>query len=870
MQDLAIRFFMEETEKRKKSGWNNFGGNPEWRDENYIFAFDTETTNDIYQNLKFGSSITLNDNRIEKICLFYDPNFVSDCELKYLENHCMRDPTITLLTVKDWIEKIFYPTVYTEKAVCCGFNLAFDISRLSTDFHKARKSMLNGFSLALSENEALPRIRIKHVDSPKTFFRFSSALDGNFNGFFVDLHGLGIALTDKKHLTLKEAGILYKCKHKKLETKEHGKITPKYINYNIEDTFLTLEVYLKMKEDVEKYGVDIPINKVYSSAALGKACLKQLGIKPFLQSNRNFPKKILGKQVAAYYGGRTEVKVRKTPTRVSVLDFTSMYPTLLIIMGLWDLITARKIKCVDVTSRVKTFLENIDLSELSKPETWKELVVLAKIAPKDDVLPVRMQYADENIFNIGINYLTSRKSLYYTLPDLIVSKLTTGEVPRIIKAIRFVSKGKQSLKPAKILGIKINPRKKNLFKFLIEKRHDFQTNGDYREKALKILVSSISYGIFLQIDERRLPKAEKVRVYSDKTFLHMTKKLELPGEFFNPIIGATITAGARLILGIVEALLKNHDSIYAFCDTDSMAIPPKFVKTIQNYFQNLNPYNFDNPPIFKEEKKNIWCYGISAKRYCLYDFDGKNFSIKEGDYKLHGLGHLSNPFGEGVKWEKMVWEDILRLHYKMMTEAEFMEKYCQYYAALRMAISTYSIYERFAKLNKNKSFNQKIKPFNFFLAGIGTGKDVKPISPFTKNILEAVHGEFINYKSGEVKSGAKYWKPLNEELWRFINHKDSKFDGDVGMMERKHIVATGKTYIGKEASNIEHTGVLDNADYLLIPDEEELKRRVLKMSYKEASKLGIGRSTLFYLKKRIREGKPPGIYKKTLEKLRMK
>ena len=42
----------------------------------------------------------------------------------------------------------------------------------------------------------------------------------------------------------------------------------------------------------------------------------------------------------SYFGVRCECKIRKKPTKVTVLDFTSMYPTITKEMDLWQFIIA--------------------------------------------------------------------------------------------------------------------------------------------------------------------------------------------------------------------------------------------------------------------------------------------------------------------------------------------------------------------------------------------------------------------------------------------------------------------------------------------------------------------------------------------------
>jgi hypothetical protein len=53
------------------------------------------------------------------------------------------------------------------------------------------------------------------------------------------------------------------------------------------------------------------------------------------------------------------------------------------------------------------------------------------------MVPVRADYAPEN-WSIGINPLHTDQPLWYTLSDLIASKLHTGQTPTIRRALRFV------------------------------------------------------------------------------------------------------------------------------------------------------------------------------------------------------------------------------------------------------------------------------------------------------------------------------------------------------------------------------------------------------------------------------------------------
>jgi DNA polymerase elongation subunit (family B) len=338
-------------------------------------------------------------------------------------------------------------------------------------------------------------------------------------------------------------------------------------------------------------------------------------------------------------------------------------------------------------------------------------------------------------------------------------------------------------------------------------------------------------------------------------------RFEKSGKYFHPLLAVMITSGARLFLTMAEARLKELGAIHAYMDTDSVFVPPNKAQELVEFFQPLNPYNLDIP-LLKPEKKDLWFYGIASKRYALYYYEnGKiRFMEDERSYKLHGLGHLTNPFPNSVEdWQAEIWQDILKLHYGQITERDIEEKYSNLYAISQLTVSTSNVLNRFKKLNEEKSWKEQIKPFNFFLVGFQTteenGNAIKPLAPFTKDYQKIVYEPFIDYETGEVKEGSQYFKPLSRTILQYVDHLENKFEGNVGVLERKQIQADGLVYIGKEANNIEDQS-LEVTGVQVIINEEEIKQKILAMTPEEARKIGIKhRSELKYLKEKARGGR---------------
>jgi len=76
--------------------------------------------------------------------------------------------------------------------------------------------------------------------------------------------------------------------------------------------------------------------------------------------------------------------------------------------------------------------------------------------------------------------------------------LLAGKVPRIEKAIRMISHGKQpGLRTAKLRGmVEVNPKTDDFFRHVIEQRKRHKSDQSLG-RFLKILANAGSYGLFV-------------------------------------------------------------------------------------------------------------------------------------------------------------------------------------------------------------------------------------------------------------------------------------------------------------------------------------------------------------------------------------
>src|SRR5882724_6507986 len=97
--------------------------------------------------------------------------------------------------------------------------------------------------------------------------------------------------------------------------------------------------------------------------------------------------------MAGYLGGLAGVLIRHTPVPVVYCDFTSQYPTVNALLGIWPLLVAQDLRVRDVTKRVRNLLADLTLKQLFDPDIWLRLGFFALIEPHGDILPVRTCYS---------------------------------------------------------------------------------------------------------------------------------------------------------------------------------------------------------------------------------------------------------------------------------------------------------------------------------------------------------------------------------------------------------------------------------------------------------------------------------------------
>jgi hypothetical protein len=268
---------------------------------------------------------------------------------------------------------------------------------------------------------------------------------GPDRGYFVDVKTLAAALTSKSH-SLASLSDLLKVPTPKEESDEHGgTLTPEYVRYGLRDVQTTWECFDNLARRFATFQLhETGLYELYSEASLGKAYLRAMGLKPWQEVQRGFPLHLVGAIMSAYFGGRAEVHIRRQITPVVHTDFLSMYPTVCTLMGLWSFVRAEGMTHHDDTNVVTALVarprEEL-AAHLRKKDGWKDLASLVQVRPGNNLLPVRAKYPGGDTLNIGLNYLSADEPQWFTLADVLASKVLTGRAPEVIGRILVDSEG---------------------------------------------------------------------------------------------------------------------------------------------------------------------------------------------------------------------------------------------------------------------------------------------------------------------------------------------------------------------------------------------------------------------------------------------
>jgi hypothetical protein len=401
-------------------------------------------------------------------------------------------------------------------------------------------------------------------------------------------------------------------------------------------------------------------------------------------------------------------------------------------------------------------------------------------------------------------------------------------------------------------------------------RHDPTLAAKERDRVqlfLKITANAGAYGIWAEYNRQDLPAGDTalmaVHGRHDEPFTDRVSAPEEPGRFCYPPIAAVITAGARLLLALLERCVTDLGGTWAMADTDSMGIVATArggliacpggpyrkggepavralsyaqVEQIRERFASLNPYDQNAVPgtILKAEL-DAHCYAIAAKRYALYRLDehGQPRLVPANEHQpcSHGLGHLLNTIDpdtdpDAAHWITQLWEHELARAHDIKQADEAPAWYGQP-ALARINATSPELLRAFTQLNTGKAYATQVKPFNFlsFAPGAQPPADQDPahfrlVAPYgtarqrRNAVWVNVHEPEATYRlhTDRARPGTAIADSHRLHALRYFTHAESKSAGEDllvsgwgthGLLQRRQVIAHSIAHIGKEANQLD-------------------------------------------------------------------
>jgi hypothetical protein len=243
-------------------------------------------------------------------------------------------------------------------------------------------------------------------------------------------------------------------------------------------------------------------------------------------------------------------------------DLSSAFPMCASLLGWWRLVTATSVRPQDMTGVLRAVCERAiaDPTVVLNPAVWRQLgFTLVETVPDGEPWPIEIEDERRPDGRMEVVPVFSPdRRMFFAWPDVVAAAVVSGRVPTILRATKLVPVGRQTglrrqlpVLPGLVLGIDDDPAVT-----LVRHRHKVKEKDPVLGAELRVIVNALVFGIFGRGDE--------IRQGSDIG--------ERPGPWSFLPIASSVTAGARLLLAVVNRLVADRGGIVAYRDTDSSVI----------------------------------------------------------------------------------------------------------------------------------------------------------------------------------------------------------------------------------------------------------------------------------------------------------
>ena len=538
--------------------------------------------------------------------------------------------------------------VYKERLPLVGYSLPAQIARIASDWtdgeagsfsfilwtrpcppgrrsrgERERRPKLRNGEI---ENGNRPRIAINPLDGQRSSIRFhgrgrpdaedvvpegeSKHKEGSkyvFPGHFVDLQRLASALSGKRVTSTAEAYVRFGLEPVISPAPQSGALTPETVDAALDELHGLARLYQRlltthraqigcsaqtesapdassMARKKTRSRPSLKPDEIYSPASYAQGVFEAVGLNLPLVAFPDLPKSVLGKTMAAFFGGDCAASVRHVPKLpVSYLDVTSEYPVCAHLIGGFELLRASRIEVVqEDPEELRAFLASLTVERLlTEPALWIRLGrTFVDLIPRGDVLPHRVP--NGKAWLLEISPLRFDEPLPFSLAD-VTSVLETGRVPEIVSGFSLQPHGCQRLSPLTLpSGRVLDPDSDDLFLALAEERLMLGRRGDlpaWQQKQqsglLKLTVNAACFGLPCQVNVRETSSDSQdadVVGPDGKERCVKVDAIEEPGRWYFPPLAAGVAAAGRLMLEVARLLVEEAGGSVAYRDTDSLCI----------------------------------------------------------------------------------------------------------------------------------------------------------------------------------------------------------------------------------------------------------------------------------------------------------
>jgi hypothetical protein len=313
----------------------------------------------------------------------------------------------------------------------------------------------------------------------------------------------------------------------------------------------------------------IDLSRISSPGGLAAEFLFRSGVRPPMET-LHLTDAELQAWTGVFYGGWCEAHPRapESPVPVVSLDIASCFPLIAHCIGWWDIVCAENVERVDTTAVVRNLCGRMR----SEPEValdadvWRLLgCTIVEVSPHGERWPVGLEDEQRPDGRMEMTSFDSDGVQFdYTWPDALHAAINAARPLDIRKAVTLRPVGAQaSIRPFVDLraGLRIDLTGDPVLPIVGHRRRLREAGDRLLALELHVFVNALVYGNFCRFD----PVRRKV----DGTWVNR----ERPGPWICMPLASTVTAGSRLLLGILDRSVHDLGGVVLYRDTDSSFVP---------------------------------------------------------------------------------------------------------------------------------------------------------------------------------------------------------------------------------------------------------------------------------------------------------